>query len=709
MQSNTIINKNRHGVLLYGTASGYRDLGSLNVENPKYLDDLIDISNSFDLSIDTTILSVTAGSDQTTIFTLYSRVEDGRGRDGFYAISLFYYGLIPSSDLVFEQLFLFQNEFNTHILQNSEIQISRIEKIQSLLQNIPELQRKHYSKKTGNYFSVIQISKNITLGEITDSNLYSFIDEINWGKSLFVCKVGKMKANNLYVPRNGSYISVETRIFDQDSYLAELLNERMTKRFSFTPLSNQNTIVPGLLTLSFGDRYAEKRVYSTAIFMEFIVDDNINGNLIFKPDDTNKYEKYEETKPFTQLSGYQGSILSIKIEERPYKKIEIKSDVPIYGLKVSCNSREIFLEQGYYKIYDQSGLINITSTSHLPKDLDISVFKDSDTITLLSNSIELEICEGNNKIPFSKDIEILANGKTLSTNYINRSDLPIKIEVNSKKYINGPSNIPKDFPDSKHSIYLINSSKNIKVIGSKMEVKNSGIIGPEKRKPWYYEAKGIGLIISGLLLIILLGYFLWPNEIITPTCDNIVQGTPQFREYCNTDSTCVKCKPSPRVRPESPIIVNDSTKIKIDSSNLELDSTSYKKPIEEPETSVTPNKQQNKNIISCENFSTKSIKEKKSFCKDSKNKNCPHCFASCKNYKHLSEEIQESYCNNPATNCEKCPKTEVQNKTTKPVNGTSEDKKEDPIECSDLDDIPVNALETACKNGKYKMCAKCKK
>ena len=35
---------------------------------------------------------------------------------------------------------------------------------------------------------------------------------------------------------------------------------------------------------------------------------------------------------------------------------------------------------------------------------------------------------------FSKEFEVLANGNRLSTNYINRSDLPIKIEVNSKKY-----------------------------------------------------------------------------------------------------------------------------------------------------------------------------------------------------------------------------------------------------------------------------------
>ncbi len=142
MQSNIFVNKSLHGVLLYGTASGYRELGSINLENTRYLDDLIDISNSFDLSTDTTIVSVTAGKDQITIFTLYSRIEDGRSRDGYYAISLFYHGLIPYSDFVYEQLFIFQKEFNKQILENNEIQISRIEKIQYLLENIPELPRK---------------------------------------------------------------------------------------------------------------------------------------------------------------------------------------------------------------------------------------------------------------------------------------------------------------------------------------------------------------------------------------------------------------------------------------------------------------------------------------------------------------------------------------------------------------------------------------
>lgn len=708
-----LIENNKPGLVIYGSFNGYDKLYSLNVKSPNYYDDLYNVASAFKL-IDGykqySIISRTLNK-LCSIFSIYTGNKDVEGRNVFYTISAIYENSSPSSSEVFMNLFKIKNKFQIDCIDEDRKTI-KLHKLDSFCNEIfptLELRRVHSSKEPKDEILTIENDSDEFENILTNRDVFDYVDSLDNNKTVYFAPKAIKIGDNVTQIIEGSPI---IRPFKKKSIsdIIELMQrERMTKRFSFTPLSNQNTIVSGLLTLSFGDRYAEQRVYSTSISMEFIVDDNINGSLVFTPDDTNKYEKYGETKPFIQLTGYQGSIFNIKIEEKPSKKFKIKSDVPIYGLNVSCNGREIYAEQGYYTIYDQSSPINIKSTSHLPKDLDFSNFRNNDTITLLSNNIELEICEGNNKIPFSKEFEVLANGNRLSTNYINRSDLPIKIEVNSKKYFkNGPSIIPKDFTDSKHTIYLINSSKNIKVIGYKKEFKNSGIIGPEKRKPWYYGAKGIGLIISGLLLIILLGYLLWPNEIITHTCNNIVNGTPQFEKFCKANPNCENCKKTETLKTkETTPTVSDTSGTTGDVTKQGIDTIDQRKPENKTAINNAPYKTENDDIISCKNFSTKSLNDKISFCKDSKNKNCSHCVPSCDNYKHLQKETQVAYCKNPNANCPTCPKNVAQTKTETPINGTSEDKKEATIDCSSLDDLPVDALEKACKNGKFKKCAQC--
>jgi hypothetical protein len=697
MQSNIIINKSLHGVLLYGTASGYRELVSINLENTRYLDDLIDISNSFDLSTDTTIVSVTAGKDQITIFTLYSRIEDGKSRDGFYAISLFYYGLIPHSNLVFEQLFLFQQEFNKQILENNEIQISRIEKIQNLVENIPELSRKVQPKKSGSHISVIQMSNNIIYDDINNGFLNSFIDEVNWGKSLFISKLGLLKANKIYSSKDGSFYAEDTIIFDKFSAFNELEKERITKRFSFNSLSNKNTIVPGTLTLQIGDKYAEYKIYNTSLPIEFVVEDNAEVRLTFIPDDSIKYERYEETKPFTQLTGYQGSTLNLKIEEKQSKKFEIKSDVNIYGLKVICNGAEIIPEYEQYKIYDQSGTIQITSTSHLPQNVDIKDININSTITLLSNNIELEIYDGNTKIPISKDIEVIANGNRLSTNYLSRADLPIRIEIKTKKYFkNNPLNIPKDFIDSKYPIYLKNISENYIGIGSKKGRKNSGIIAPDKPEPWYSTSKGKFSLIGILFLTIVCFTCI---KFLAPISNSTkVNSTFKIQVLCKKDTTCENSTIDTTTNVSQTQTTFDNNNDLNEDSNLSSGSSA-----ENPKTKIEGNEK-----ISCKNFKEKPLEEQKSFCADVENKNCEYCKPSCNNYNHLPKETQKAYCNNPDTNCNKCPPNESQNASRIQNGGTKSESETTQVDCSHLDGVSGKSLENLCKNVKNKSCEKCK-
>ena len=707
MQSNIFVNKSLHGVLLYGTASGYRELGSINLENTRYLDDLIDISNSFDLSTDTTIVSVTAGKDQITIFTLYSRIEDGRSRDGYYAISLFYHGLIPYSDFVYEQLFIFQKEFNKQILENNEIQISRIEKIQYLLENIPELPRKVQPKKSGSHISVIQMSNNINYDDFNKGFLNSYIDEVNWGRSLFISKLGLLKANKIYSSKDGSFYAEDTIIFDKFSAINELEKERITKRFSFNSLNIKNTIVPGTLTLQIGDKYAEYKIYNTSLPIQFVVEDTAEVRLTFIPDDSIKYERYEETKPFTQLTGYQASTLNLKIEEKVSKKFQIKSDVNIYGLKVICNGAEIIPEYKQYKIYDQSGSIQITSTSHLPQNVEIKDINFNSTITLLSNTIELEIYDGNNKISFSKEIELKVNGNRLSTNYVNRADLPLEIKVNSKKFFkNEPLNIPEGFIDSKYSIYLKNISENSMGIGSKKGGKNSGIIGPDKPEPWYSKVWVKALIGTLAIVVLLIGAYLYLyNDIkITPNCENIVKGTPQFDEYCKIDTTCVNCKSivkdnsdTTKTIPTTPTSQGDTIENNKDS-NLILGSSS-----EKPKPEIKDIEK-----ISCKNFKDRPLEEQKSFCADVENRECEYCKPSCRNYNHLTKVSQKAYCNNPNTNCKKCKPNESQNAPPLQNGSTKSESETTQIDCSHLDGLSGKSLENLCKSIKNKSCEKCK-
>lgn len=736
-----LIENNKPGLVIYGSYNGYDKLYSLNVNSPKYYDDLYNVSAAFKL-IDGykqySILGRTV-SKLCSIFSIHTGNKDKEGRNVFYTISIIYENLTPSSDEVFRHIVNIQRKFQKDCI-DEERKTIKLEQLDSFCYTIfPTLEFKRIISLNDVKDGILTIEDECYewWDDLGNKDIFDYIDNFDRNNTVYLTSTAIKVGSNVTQIIDGTPIIRSFNILSVSNIKEFLQLQRTAKRFSFSPISNKNIIVPGTLTLKIGDRYSEHKIDNTPLPIELVVEDTAEVRLTFTPNDTIKFQKHEEIKPFTQLTGYQGSTLNLKIEEKASKTFEIKSDVPIYGIIVSCNGREIHPEQGYYTIYDQSGIVKITSTSHLPHDEDIRNISSNHPITLLSKNIELDIYDGNNKIPFSKEIEVTANGNRLSTNFISRSNLPIKLVVKSKKYYkNSPTIIPKDFTDSKYPIYL----KNINEITGEKTSKNggitSGIIGPENKKPRYSTIKAKATLITVLLFVLAVSaYFIFMNKEIIPNCDNIVKGTPQFEKYCKIDRTCKKCKAQPeKQKPDSvaaaqpSITKDDSIKIK------ETVSQSKPEAVSIPATSETKSEQidcenvksgtpQERNKfcekivnfgclncpITCKNFIKKSITEKKSFCVNVKNKDCQHCKPSCTNYNHLPKETQKAYCNDPKANCDKCLSKASQNVIPTSNNGTSVDDKEKQNDCNSLDELTGKTLENACKNQKFKDCIKCKK
>ncbi len=209
---NKIKDNSKPAVLVYGSCGGYMELASDNLVEPKFKHDLLDISHSFHinnigLSPEYILFSLT-NKQETVIFTIYQGILDAERRKGFYSISLFYEGMRPEANLVFDTLINIQRQFDFQILDpiSNSIQAIKVPLIKDLFSLIPELPR---NIPSGNYDSSICFLELEKLENRHIPDISSFINNENKARTLFIGnKVLRMSSTALFNGTHSDLLSI---------------------------------------------------------------------------------------------------------------------------------------------------------------------------------------------------------------------------------------------------------------------------------------------------------------------------------------------------------------------------------------------------------------------------------------------------------------------------------------------------------------------
>jgi len=704
---NRIVDKTKYGILVYGTSGGFTELGSHNLENTNYLEDFPFITYTLNLA-DTNYAYSIISKNGVRKYTIFS---GGLNRNGFFSISILFEGKTPKAEVVFEKLNDLANTFRAKfVITTSDFKViiapEKKPEISNLIKSFDFSNNDYLTvgvrQLSGNF--LCRLNTNLLKFEKKDS-IYDFLESYIY-ESMYFAQRGQIMSSILTFNKENEKIEIPLKVLDQEELISQLERERLTKRFSFKPLSRSNTLVPGILNLNFGnEQITGKRIDTINLPVEIVVDESTNGTIEFIPDDQIRYQNYTENGVFQNLKGNNASTFEITIPENIYKEITINT-TNVYGLTVKCNNREIAKENGVFKIFDTSGDVAITSSSHQIFKKSVLELKDKEPITLISNNIKIELIDGKNIIPLSNDIELTINGKRIYDGVINRNSLPAEIKVKTKNYIVPDAlHIPMGDDKEKYQIKLGDLKTAAAKNGKSGAGKNSGVIEADKKTSWYSSSMFIAAMITFFIFALIGGsiwaYFYFSNEKVS--CETINAGTPGFIEYCKTDTICQKCKKIENVQDEQ--ILKDSLSAALsDTINQEVETVKKDTSKVAPEPDKNPSAKPEE--PNCNNIGTRSKTERKKFCADQKNKKCPKCISNCVNYENMTKESQEAYCKKAQTDCEKCPQ-KVKEKDENVINTPETKNFETPKECSVLEKLDDNKLKDRCKNKTYQLCPKC--
>jgi hypothetical protein len=719
MDFNKIVDIRRPGVLVYGSTGGYSVLSDYNLDNVKYSEDLYDVSTAFTLNVDSKMFSRTLKKGMT-IYTIYTGNIDFANRSGYYSISLFYDRGYPSMEDAIGLLINLQQKFNSSIIDqtNKKILIARIKDFKQIISDIPILPLSEHWDSFNSEVKVLEVN-SLDLGNIECQDAFAFIDRVDKSETIFLCKNGTRKGTQLI--KNG--VDTKDLIHLDSNAIRHILElEKMKHKFVFSSTSKNESLIEGQLSITSAGITETWRIENTSNEIELIIRNEEDYlDVRFDPDDNEKFEVYHENKPIKHYLNTGGNNFTIVVSEKPFIQFALTSDIQILSLKVLSNGQHVPIVNTSFTIYDLDARIQILSSSHEAYEVNLAnenqkieyVNRGNNwNLNLLSNYITIQVRDkSNNLLNVGEDVTLFVNNKKVTSNIIKRSELPISVFAESKRY--GKSEVHQLNRQSKSKLE-INFPYGAPIGKPDTNKKSGGIstIEPYPIIPWYKRMKKRILILLSLIFVIILGsgIYWWKSR---TTCENLANRPKEEQKTFCKGETCVPCKkwrildtltcvglnnqdsiiikefcgkPENKgclVCQSSEPIIKDSkltqtdTQVKSDSTLVTSGDSSKEVKVEDT----------NKGETTCNNVKSKTDSERETFCKKPKNYSCVNCAVTCANWKEQPGNRQIGYCEQDNA-CEKCPKKY----------------------CDELANASGTTLVNLCKSDpKYKKCQKCQK
>ncbi|HRI01388.1 MAG TPA: hypothetical protein PK006_10090 [Saprospiraceae bacterium] len=642
---NKIIDRTKHGVLVYGTCNGYMEFAFENLESPSYSHDLMDISETFFLrdigkTPENTLFSITNKID-ATIYTIYQGILDGSNRDGFYAISLYYHGLRLDANEVFDILLSFQKHFNFHIVEDNKIQRTKIGMIKGLFSLIPRIDGKHFLMPPIAEVSWLELEN---LGNRINGEVSYYINQVFKGHTLFIGKKGLKKTDTI----NFNRINLNISTILEAEAIKKVDQEKNTIKINFIASTLNGRNVPGSLFVKIDGETREYRSNDFPISLEiYSQDENSMIRFDFVPHDTKIYKEENKTVSFLELKSRSFKEYSMTMKENSSWKIKINQWAQISGLKITYNGVNINHQNGEIVIYEKQGAgkLIISSLSHKEKELGLdktnidrieSVILEPLVTNRKSNSNkssnhEIKSGEGNYRISKTLRLVIIISIILLPVLVALLYNSNTEPKITCETLVIGQSGFDEFCRD------------NINCYKCKNEIPGEPV--EEKKRKDSIRQKQIEDSIAALL---------------------------------GKDTNTV------------PLVGNKSATT---SNSTTLENVKDKK-ITKPRR------------ISCDNLNDYSKTDKENFCKKDGNYSCEKCEVTCNNFDYRRPEEKEKYCqyiiDNNKKKCDKCPSKQGDSPNNQPKADKSNKN------CDGLNGSNTETLKKACKEANFERCEKCK-